>query len=96
MKYTLKQALRWTILAVSFIFALFLYGLWRAIETEIVGYSIISSILRGVVVFGFLYWVWHLTKRIVKTKPKNSGEFSFILEDSPATKPEANNGTAQK
>lgn len=61
-----RHAARWAVLFVAFIIAVFIYGLWKQIEIELVGYSLVSSIMRGIVVFGFMFFVWNITKKMIR------------------------------
>jgi len=70
------QVIRWAILVVAFIFATLAY----AISKELIPPSGLAGFIRGAVIFGFLSFVWNMTKKIrVKKCSENSTTKSIIL-----------------
>lgn len=52
--------IRWVILTVAFIFSAAIYG----ISKEFIPPSGLAGLIRGAVIFGFLYEIWNMTKKI--------------------------------
>ena len=59
----MRQMARWGILIGAFVVAAVVYGVWKQFDTEMGG-GFISGFFRGAVVFGFLVWVWHATRKL--------------------------------
>jgi hypothetical protein len=59
----MKQLARLGILIGAFIVAAIVYGVWKQLDREMGG-GFLSAFIRGIVVFGFLGWVWHATKNL--------------------------------
>ena len=59
----MRQLARWGVLIGAFIVAAIVYGVWKQLDSEMGG-GFLSGFIRGAIVFGFLVWVWHATKKL--------------------------------
>jgi hypothetical protein len=52
---------RWVLRIGGLVLAVLVYTIWKQIDAQL-GNGFPSAFLRGAVVFGFIFWMWHATK----------------------------------
>lgn len=58
----MNSVFRWIIAVIGWVFLLAIFGIWKDADARM-GNGPVSGFVRGAVVFGGIYWLYHWAKK---------------------------------